>query len=121
MVVVPKLINLKFLLGVESLNMGINKVCFLSRSSFKGYWYCRNTFKQVYFLSSTKISAVSFFLHRNSNVPNYLTGFITKVESGLLNKKKKLSKLTAGFKNGQFVFTRKPCFYPFKKLKGKGR
>jgi hypothetical protein len=44
-----------------------------------------------------------------------------KVESGTLNKKKKLSKVAAGFKTGQFVFTRKPCFYPFKKLKGKKR
>jgi hypothetical protein len=44
---------------------------------------------------------------------------MAKIESGTLLKKKRMPKLLSGFKVGQIAFTRKPYFYPFKKLKGK--
>lgn len=91
----------------------------MAKSCFKGYWYCRHTIKQTYYLISKKIKITSFFLKRSSTIPNCLNNFLAKVESGTLLKKKRMYKLLSGFKVGQMAFTRKPYFYPFKKVKGK--
>jgi ribosomal protein S19 len=91
----------------------------LARSSYKGYWYCRRTVKQVFLNIIQRIKKPSFYLKRNTNIPNYLLPFTIRVESGLFNKKKILSNFMLGLKGGQFSFTRKPYFYPFKKIKNK--
>lgn len=93
----------------------------MARSSYKGYWYCRSTVKQVYKNYTNRFKRLSFYLKRSTNIPNCLHKFIIRVESGLYNKKKILSKLMLTMKGGQFSFTRKPYFYPFKKIKNKRR
>jgi len=88
----------------------------LARSSFKGYWYCRNTVNIIYkqFSSSLKKKKV-FFAKRNSSVPNFFNNLVIRIQSGLFRKKKYIRPLMASFKLGQYSFTRKPYFYPFKK------
>lgn len=87
----------------------------MARSSYKGYYYCRRTIKQTYLKINKITKKLSFYLKRSTNIPNILLPSIIRVESGLFNKKKILTSFMLCLKGGQFSFTRKPYFYPFKK------
>lgn len=56
-----------------------------------------------------------FFAKRGSTIPNFFNRLVIRIQSGLFRKKKYVRSLMSTFKLGQYSFTRKPYFYPFKK------
>lgn len=54
---------------------------------------------------------------KNSTIPSCLINKDVKIYKGNSYVFKKINRLMVGYKYGEFVFTRKPFFFPVKKAK----
>lgn len=87
----------------------------VARSSFKGFYFCDNTFKAVLRQAVENKSTVSHYFQRASTLPNVLALVVPRVESGKIFKRFVARPLSATHKAGGFTFTRKPYVFPSKK------
>lgn len=56
---------------------------------------------------------------RSSTIPSCFVGHLVSVHKGTKNRRLLIHKYNVGYKFGEFGFTRKPFFFPFRKKKGR--
>ncbi len=59
------------------------------------------------------------FYDRASTIPSCFVGCIVAVHKGNKRRRLLVHKYNVGYKFGEFSFTRKPFFFPFRKKKGR--
>jgi ribosomal protein S19 len=59
------------------------------------------------------------FYDRASTIPSCFVGLVVAVHKGHKRRRLLIHKYNVGYKFGEFSFTRKPFFFPFRKKKGK--
>lgn len=89
----------------------------MSRSVWKGFFFCKNIKKKTIDLLLQKKKNISFFFFRNSTFLDKQHTFNFKVHNGKCLKKQTNISLICSKKAGEFSFTRKPYFFPIKKKK----
>lgn len=89
----------------------------MARSNYKFSYFCRTTIKNMYNLYSEPKMLIDLKMHRAATLPRCYVFRSVKIHGGSRYKKYIVNNLKLGFKSGEFVFTRKPYFYPLKKKK----
>lgn len=89
----------------------------MSRSSYKGYYLCDKTIRHLYKSKLDSVLSVKVPLFRSSTITNVFREKAVLIEKGRGVISFGVKSGSATFKAGQFIFTRKPYFFPKKKRK----
>ena len=54
----------------------------MARSSSKGFYFCKNTFRVIFKQHAENLDIVSHYMRRASTIPNVLALIVPRVESG---------------------------------------
>lgn len=93
----------------------------MARSKWKNKFFTFDVWKNIMLIkqnNSKKVSKKNKFF-RSSSIPNCFTSLRINVYKGNIFKKIFITRQLVGYKFGEFLFSRKPFFYPKKDVKKK--
>jgi ribosomal protein S19 len=87
----------------------------LSRSSYKGYYFCKKLIKLIKLKITSKRCQKYPKLQKYSTIHNEFSNLGPFVHTGFRSLHIPLRTLSSVHKIGELIFTRKPYVYPYKK------
>lgn len=88
----------------------------MGRSRWKGYIFDRIIYKKFIKILLSFSEFNSVFIKKDSSIPKFLSPFNIKIMGGRTQKKIQTTIFNRAHKAGCYVFTRKPFYYPSKKI-----
>lgn len=94
----------------------------MARSFWKFKFFSNSVWRKIFFLKKNLVFKrfnYKIIFERGSNIPLIFKNSIFKIHKGLGFRNLLITKLNVGAKFGEFGFTRKPFYFPFRKKKSR--
>jgi len=91
----------------------------MARSRWKLNYFSQSVWRKIVNIKKNKKLRKRIFYDRSSNVPDCFFSFLIRVHKGKRFRKILIDNFIVGKKFGEFSYTRKPFYFPAKRLKKK--